>query len=43
MKGTPEYLAPEVLGKKGHSHAVDWWALGIVLYEMVVGSAPFYD
>ncbi|CAI7905307.1 unnamed protein product, partial [Closterium sp. NIES-53] len=35
--GTPEYLAPEVLGGKGHGRAVDWWSLGILLFEMVVG------
>ena len=39
--GTPEYLAPEILLMKGHSHGVDWWALGVLLYEMVVGVAPF--
>jgi len=39
--GTPEYLAPELLMMKGHSHGVDWWALGVLLYEMVVGVAPF--
>ncbi|CAI5499304.1 unnamed protein product [Closterium sp. Naga37s-1] len=41
--GTPEYLAPEVLGGKGHGRAVDWWSLGILLFEMVVGVPPFYD
>ena len=39
--GTPEYLAPELLLMKGHSFGVDWWALGVLLYEMVVGVAPF--
>jgi cGMP-dependent protein kinase len=39
--GTPEYLAPELLMMKGHGHGVDWWALGVLLYEMVVGVAPF--
>lgn len=39
--GTPEYLAPEILMMKGHGHGVDWWALGVLLYEMVVGVAPF--
>ncbi|CAI5980807.1 unnamed protein product [Closterium sp. NIES-64] len=41
--GTPEYLAPEVLRGKGHGRAVDWWSLGILLFEMVVGVPPFYD
>ena len=39
--GTPEYLAPELLMMKGHGFGVDWWALGVLLYEMVVGVAPF--
>lgn len=32
--GTPEYLAPEILENKGHGKAVDWWALGTLLYEV---------
>ena len=39
--GTPEYLAPEVILNKGHGKAVDWWTLGVLLYEMVVGVDPF--
>jgi serine/threonine protein kinase len=37
VRGTPEYMAPEVIGKKGHSFPVDWWALGILTYELLVG------
>lgn len=41
--GTPEYLAPEVIQSKGHGKSVDWWALGILIFEMLVGHPPFYD
>lgn len=41
--GTPDYLAPELLLRKGHDHAVDWWALGCCFYEFVTGIPPFND
>jgi protein kinase A len=41
--GTPEYLAPEILTSKGHGKGVDWWTLGILLYEMIAGIDPFND
>ena len=41
--GTPEYLAPEILTRQGHGRAADWWSLGAILYEMVVGMPPFYS
>jgi serine/threonine protein kinase len=41
--GTPEYLAPEVLLNRGHGRAVDWWGLGVLLYELLVGIDPFHE
>ncbi|KAI8372776.1 kinase-like domain-containing protein [Radiomyces spectabilis] len=41
--GTPDYLAPEVIQSKGYSKAVDWWSLGILIFEMLAGYPPFYD
>jgi protein kinase A len=40
--GTPEYLAPEIILSKGYSDAVDWWALGVLIFEMIAGYPPFY-
>ena len=39
--GTPQYLAPEVLLRQGYDKAVDWWSLGCVMYEMLMGRLPF--
>ena len=39
--GTPDYLAPEVILNEGHDKAVDYWALGCLVYEMIHGGAPF--
>ena len=39
--GTPQYLVPEILLRKGYDKTVDWWSLGCVLYEMLYGKLPF--
>uniref|UniRef100_A0A672V4E2 non-specific serine/threonine protein kinase n=1 Tax=Strigops habroptila TaxID=2489341 RepID=A0A672V4E2_STRHB len=40
--GTPEYIAPEVILIQGYGKPVDWWAMGIILYEFLVGCVPFF-
>jgi serine/threonine protein kinase len=41
--GTPGYMAPEIISNKGHGKSVDWWAVGILIYEMNAGIDPFND
>ncbi len=41
--GTPDYLAPEIVASKGHGKGVDWWTLGVLIFEMLASYPPFYD
>lgn len=41
--GTPDYIAPEVFLQNGYSETVDWWSVGVILFEMLVGYPPFFS
>jgi serum/glucocorticoid-regulated kinase 2 len=41
--GTPEYLSPEMVAHAGHDKTVDWWAIGILIYELLIGVTPFFN
>jgi serine/threonine kinase 38 len=41
LVGTPDYIAPEVFNRTGYTEIIDWWSVGAILFEMLVGYAPF--
>jgi len=42
MVGTVDYIAPEVFSKNGYTETVDWWSIGTIFFEMLMGFPPFY-
>ena len=43
LAGTPDYVSPEVIVNKGQTYTTDWWAFGILIFEMIYGTPPFYN
>ena len=41
--GTPDYIAPEVFRQNGYGQEIDWWSLGVIMFEMMIGYPPFYS
>ncbi len=41
--GTPDYIAPEVFGQTGYGQEIDWWSVGVILFEMLIGYPPFFS
>ena len=41
--GTPDYIAPEVIKQKGYGQEIDWWSLGVIMFEMMIGYPPFFS